>query len=149
MTQPITEFTGEYAFLSNFYECEFRHFGDYWKTVEHCFQAAKMENSVDYFKIRDADTPARAKKYGREGTMRKDWEDTKVNVMRDILRSKFAVREMGIKLLATGDSYLIEGNRWKDFYWGVDLATKEGKNMLGLLLMEVRKLIVTEVQEYT
>ena len=41
-------------------------------------------------------------------------------------------------LLDTGEEILEEGNTWHDTYWGVDLKTGEGKNMLGSILMRVR-----------
>ena len=34
---------------------------------------------------------------------------------------------------------LVEGNTWGDSYWGYDLEKNEGKNILGKLLMQVRK----------
>ena len=41
-------------------------------------------------------------------------------------------------LVATGDAIVIEGNTWRDTYWGVDLKTGEGENHLGKILMRVR-----------
>jgi len=48
---------------------------------------------------------------------------------------------MKIKLLETGDRELIEGNYWKDTFWGVykdPLGHKHGLNHLGKLLMRIR-----------
>jgi predicted NAD-dependent protein-ADP-ribosyltransferase YbiA (DUF1768 family) len=42
-------------------------------------------------------------------------------------------------LLATGDAEIQEGNTHGDLYWGVDLHTGEGENVLGKLLMKVRE----------
>jgi hypothetical protein len=33
---------------------------------------------------------------------------------------------------------LVEGNRWGDQFWGVDLRTGLGENHLGKILMKVR-----------
>lgn len=40
-------------------------------------------------------------------------------------------------LLSTGDEELIEGNYWKDTYWGV--CNGVGENHLGKLLMKIRE----------
>jgi ribA/ribD-fused uncharacterized protein len=69
--------------------------------------------------------------------MRDDWNDIKIDVMRDLLQEKFSDDDLRELLLATGDAELIEGNTWNDYFWGVCLG--EGQNWLGKLLMEVRK----------
>ena len=40
-------------------------------------------------------------------------------------------------LLATGNSLLIEGNTWGDYFWGK--VNGHGENQLGLILMDVRE----------
>ena len=92
----------------------------------------------DYIAIATAKTPGQAKRAGRKAVLRHDWEDVKMNVMRKALRKKFSDPELKAKLLATGDQILEEGNTWHDKYWGVDSVTREGKNMLGKILMEIR-----------
>lgn len=68
---------------------------------------------------------------------RPDWDDVKVDIMRDILRAKAAQHEyVRRKLLATGDRELVE-NSWRDDFWGWG-PNRDGKNMLGKLWMEVR-----------
>ena len=62
--------------------------------------------------------------------------------MRTLLRKKFSMPELREKLLATGDTTLIEGTTWHDNYWGVCSCEKcggRGKNRLGELLMEIRE----------
>ena len=57
--------------------------------------------------------------------------------MGNLLRQKFRVgTELGYKLINTGKVKLIEGNNWRDDYWGV--YNGKGKNVLGKLLMEIR-----------
>lgn len=76
-----------------------------------------------------------AEKY--KSARRKDWDDVKVEIMREILRAKAAQHEyVRRKLLETGDRYLCE-NSWRDDFWGWG-PNREGKNMLGKLWMEVR-----------
>lgn len=128
----IDRFIGEYAFLSNFWSL------DDGKTLEHYFQAAKTEKISEWYHVFQADTPQEAKRRGREVSLREDWDEVKDGVMLDLLRSKFSQPYLREKLLDTGDEYLIEGNTWRDTYWGADLATGVGQNKLGLLLMQVR-----------
>lgn len=68
---------------------------------------------------------------------RRDWDDVKLDVMREILRAKAEQHEyVRRKLLATGDRILVEDS-WRDSYWGWG-PNRDGQNMLGKLWMEVR-----------
>ena len=138
MMEVINQFTGYYSFLSNFYPCKVEYEGDIYPSVEHAYQAAKTFDKSERQKIRNAKTPGLAKKLGRHVSLRPDWEDIKVTVMLQLLRSKFSQPELKQKLLDTGDAYLQEGNYWYDAFWGVDLRTGTGKNVLGRLLMKIR-----------
>jgi len=139
----IDRFEDEYAFLSNFYPSLILVDGLLFPTVEHAFQAAKtrfMEEKVD---IRDALTPAKAKRLGRKCCLRADWQSVKREVMLDCLRLKFNITDLRDKLLATGDATLVEGNTWHDNYWGVCMCPnclhKPKRNVLGYFLMQVRE----------
>jgi len=139
----INSFTDEYAFLSNFYESWITD-EDVWNypTVEHYFQCMKTINMIERHKIIFAATPQEAKKLGRKCTLISNWEDIKVQIMYDGLMMKYTQNEnLADKLKATGNAYLIEGNCWKDTFWGYDINLKMGKNMLGQLLMDIRKKI--------
>jgi predicted NAD-dependent protein-ADP-ribosyltransferase YbiA (DUF1768 family) len=57
--------------------------------------------------------------------------------MLSALRIKFKNPELRAMLLTTGDEELIEGNWWRDTYWGV--CEGIGQNKLGKLLMQVRE----------
>ncbi|RUU29712.1 NADAR family protein [Mesorhizobium sp. M6A.T.Ce.TU.016.01.1.1] len=68
---------------------------------------------------------------------RPDWDDVKVDIMRDILRAKAEQHEyVRRKLLATGDRELVEDS-WRDDFWGWG-PNRDGKNMLGKLWMGIR-----------
>ncbi len=133
----IDTFTGPNRFLSNFYPCLVYYNGILYPSVEHAYQAQKTTLPSEQLTISKLATPAQAKKMGREVKCRRDWEEVKVAIMRDLLLIKFAEQELLQKLLATEDAELIEGNWWGDRFWGV--CHGGGKNTLGTLLMEVRE----------
>lgn len=145
----IAMFDGKYAFLSNFAQSPFTVDGVTFPTVEHWFQAFKTLDPQEFRDIAAAETPGKAKRMGRHVTLRPDWEEVKVDVMREGLRKKFAIPEFRIKLLATGDEELMEGNTWHDNIWGNCVCAKcqntLGRNMLGMLLMELRQEIMYEI----
>ena len=91
----------------------------------------------DAYRIATAGNARIAKKLGRACELREDWEDIKIDVMRDILRVKFKKgSHLGRLLVGTGDIPLVEGNTWNDVFWGV--CNGSGENWLGRLLMEIR-----------
>ena len=139
---PITSFTGDYAFLSNFHPHPIEIDGDTYPTNEHAFQALKTDDLAERQKVRDAKTPASAKSLGKRVTLRNDWDTSRFEVMERLVRAKFSAPELAAKLLATGKRELIEGNTWRDTTWGC-IMTKDGlwrgRNELGKILMLVRE----------
>jgi ribA/ribD-fused uncharacterized protein len=107
--------------------------------VEHRYQALKSADPAWIARNAAAPTPADARHLGRYLPLRPDWDRVKVAVMTRFLRQKFAQPALRAMLLATGGARLIEGNRWGDRFWGVDLTTRKGQNMLGCLLMRIRE----------
>lgn len=135
----IMTFDGQYRFLSNFYLCQVYYAGRYWPSSEHAYQAAKTHDPAEKDLIFNAKSPGVAKREGDNVTKRPDWADVKVSIMFDILESKFSNKELEERLLSTGNVKLIEGNTWDDRFWGVDIRTRVGQNMLGKLLMQIRE----------
>jgi ribA/ribD-fused uncharacterized protein len=91
-------------------------------------------------KISDASGPRVAKTLGRCVELRPDWEDIKLDVMKLFVTKKFTEStDLRTRLIATGDAELIEGNPWRDQFWGV--YTGIGENHLGKILMQVRAAI--------
>lgn len=133
----IDSFRGKYNFLSNFYTANVTLDGKRYQTVEHAYQAAKTldENQRGY--IWSLLHPAAAKKAGYKVTLRSDWENIKVDIMKDLVRQKFQSAFVKRMLLNTGDAELIEGNDWNDTFWGVCKGV--GQNQLGKILMGVRE----------
>lgn len=139
----INDFHKDHYFLSNFYSSPLYYDGMLYPTVEHAFQAAKMVNYSDRLAIQNAEGPNIAKRLGRRGLMRSDWESVKVDVMRKCLQYKFLLNpELRSKLKATAPHQLVEGNTWHDNCWGdcscPKCANIIGTNHLGKLLMEIR-----------
>jgi ribA/ribD-fused uncharacterized protein len=94
---------------------------------------------IERNRIAQLSTPGEAKKAGRMVTPRSDWENVKLNIMREIVFIKFD-GHLNLKelLLATRDHELIEGNQWHDTFWGV--CDGVGQNYLGKILMEIRNI---------
>jgi len=137
---PILRFMGPFKWLSNFGPGEAAFEGVTYPTSEHAYQAAKTLDPDERRLVREAKTPGKAKRLGQKVTMREDWDDVKVSVMEAILLDKFTRSpELRMKLLATGDEHLEEGNYWGDHFWGTDEKTRKGENNLGKVLMRVRE----------
>lgn len=138
MKDKVKMFRGKYGFLSNMFEAEFEWDGRKYSCSEAAYQSAKSKDS----KVRDAFSQMNgvtAKREGKTVALRGDWEGVKLELMEEIVRAKFTQNPELLKMLIdTGDMELIEGNRWHDKYWGVDLFTGEGENHLGMILMKVR-----------
>lgn len=132
----ITSFSGEYRWLSNFHACEVPYKGLHFPSVENAYQAEKCadpKGKTAFLHI----SAGEAKRLGRRVPIREDWERVKLTVMGELLRIKFSPgSDLADRLLATGEEELVEGNWWKDTFWGV--CNRVGENHLGRLLMEVR-----------
>ena len=140
MSDVIDQFRGEFHWLSNFYNCPVPFEGLTFSNTEAAFQAAKtldMEERERFLGL----SGGQAKRLGRRVELRSDWEAVKIDIMRQVLKSKFTQNpELKAKLIATGDAELIEGNNWNDRFWGV--CNGKGQNHLGRLLMELRAELV-------
>jgi ribA/ribD-fused uncharacterized protein len=136
----ISEFQGEYRFLSNFYHSPIRWYRLIFPTVEHAYQASKTTSMIIQMRIARCGPPSEAKRMGRIAPMREDWDSMKLGVMEILVKAKFDPEThptLVQQLLDTGDEILQEGNKWNDRYWGVCRGV--GKNHLGNILMTVRE----------
>ena len=134
----ITRFKGQYEFLSNMYPTILYVDGEIYPSAEHAFQAMKCLNRDDRIAMSVCRSAKEAKQAGRLVDLRPDWEDVKVDLMYKVLKAKFEDPELAQKLKGTKEETLVEGNTWGDDFWGVN-SKGQGKNMLGQLLMKVRK----------
>lgn len=125
--------------FSNFYRFPVTINGKEWKSTEHYYQAMKFIDPKIQQHIADQTIPRLAADEGRrtDFPLRADWETVKDDVMRIALRAKFSNPELRYLLLSTGDEKIVEDSP-TDPYWGVG-KDGSGKNMLGILLMELRE----------
>ncbi|WP_066376866.1 NADAR family protein [Anabaena sp. CA = ATCC 33047] len=136
-----------YGCFSNFSPHGFMLDNLYWYTSEHYFQAQKFVGTIHLEQIRLAKTPKEAANMGRDRKrpLRDDWEQVKDNIMRKAVLRKFEthadIREI---LLSTGNEEIVE-NSPIDYYWGCG-SDGSGKNMLGIILMEVRGLLRSDIK---
>jgi ribA/ribD-fused uncharacterized protein len=136
----IGPFADQYRFLSNFAPVSVRYDGTDFSTSEHAYQAAKARDEPElYDQIAAATGFDKAKRLGRRTALPDDWDERKRYVMLEIVTAKFSQNpDDRERLLATGEKPLVELNSWGDTYWGADIETGEGLNMLGRILMSVR-----------
>ena len=80
----INEFRGKYYFLSNFYSSPVTYEGLTYLNNEAAFQSAKTFSNRECFTNLD---PSSAKKLGRRVQLRSDWEETKYNIMYEIVKA--------------------------------------------------------------
>ena len=138
----VNERFGEF---SNFSPHPIKMKGKTWPTSEHYFQAQKFADTEYEEEIRRAKSPMVAARLGRsrKKPLRKDWESSKENIMREALRVKFTQHlDLRALLLSTGDEMIVE-HIHNDDYWG-DGGDGSGRNRLGILLMEIREELLTE-----
>lgn len=141
----IRGFKDEYAFLSNYEPCTvIDGYGRAFKNAEAMYQSYKFidRDIIEEFTKLTADEAKQlAKKYANK--VKSNWDDVKDEAMKKTVTAKFLQNDdLGKKLLATGNAYLMEANDWWDNYWGVYPSTgevgKDGLNRLGEIIMDVR-----------
>lgn len=137
----ITNFRGDYFFLSNFFPCVFSWNNMTWRSSEHAFQASKAIEKTSMIAIKMATSASEAKWLGGRCRKKINWEEIRYDIMKEIVRAKFSIPDLAQRLIATGEAELIELNTWYDTLWGqcVDsTGERVGQNLLGKILMEIR-----------
>ena len=140
----IQYFRGDFVWLSNFYPSYVEVGPITAHTIENAYQACKAKHTNDFTAIITAVAPGEAKRLGKQCAMVENWDRIKVIIMRDLLRQKFKRHSMLADMLVDTDPQeLIEGNNWHDNFWGDcicnDCEDVFGRNMLGKLLMDIRR----------
>jgi len=116
--------------------------GKTYATNEHYFQVKKFKDYSYAEEIRNAPTPAKAKSMGlsRKFEIHNNWDEYRIKVMKDAVLAKFTQHsKLKELLLSTGDAILVEDSP-TDTFWGIG-KNRTGKNMLGIILMQVRELL--------
>lgn len=137
--EPILFYEPEFYAFSNFSAFKLLWKGDEYMTSEHAYHSEKFEDERIKQEIRDTRSAHDAYYKSREhkDQYRKDWQDVKFGIMKEILHAKVQQHPyVKKKLLDSGEREIIE-NSWRDAEWGWG-PNKDGKNMLGKLWMEVR-----------
>jgi ribA/ribD-fused uncharacterized protein len=136
----INSFRGYHAWLSNMYDCEIEFMGHKFKSVENAYMFAKRPNDSEWLSKCLSLSPGDVKKASRMITVREDWESVKLSVMYELLKKKFTQEPFKTDLLNTRGENIVEGNRWNDTFWGVDIKVTPnvGENWLGRLIMDIR-----------
>ena len=132
--------TGEFGFLSNLYKRPIVFEGKKFSCSETAYQYGKPRDIKVANWLVKAPKPhlcAAAAHSLFVFDVKEDWNKTKVERMRRVLLAKFKQhKDLTEKLKATGNAKLIEESNM-DAFWGIG-KKGNGKNMLGVLLMEIR-----------
>lgn len=132
-----------YGVFSNLYRREIVFEGETFPTSEHAYQAGKPRKEAVRKWLLDAPSPALLAMAAHGlywWDVQTGWSKTKFDRMRSVLRAKFTQHEdLREILLSTGDARLVESatvDNTVNRLWGE--VNGKGKNMLGVLLMELR-----------
>lgn len=138
----IHKFSDEFELYSNFYMTPILYQGMVFKSSEHAFQAQKAISPIDFSAICNAETPGKAKRIGRKIPMKDEWDEIKLGIMKEIVRSKFEnTVSFRSALTSWYNTKFIEGNYWHDNFFGNCFCEKcimiQGQNHLGKILTEL------------
>jgi len=118
-------------------------------TSEHYFQTMKfIKTDPDYAEVvRLSPNPHECKKLSNDRSHPIDpkWNENRIGVMKEVLYYKALQNpEFAQDLIDTGDRQIIEASPW-DRFWG-EGKDRDGQNMLGKLLEELRDRLNKEYQ---
>ena len=145
----IDSFKGENRFLSNFGEGGLWYGGHHYLNRESAYQASKLPPNCEASRILYESTSgveAKALSKKLKHLTRPDWKQYSLVTMSEIVHAFFTQNKQDrMKLLATGDEDLVEGNNWHDTFYGVcncggnfPVCHGGGMNWLGRILMAER-----------
>ena len=111
----------------------------------HYFLCMKFRGTEYEHTIRQAGSLWEVDRYVRraEGLQRSDWEAVKMEVMLLAVYYKFKQNPDLCPLLVGSGGKVIVNHTPSDSFWG-DGADGSGKNIMGVILMAVRKRLITE-----
>ena len=129
---------GDWGEFSNWWPAPIRIDGIVWPTTEHYYMSQKTKDPKLQLEIRRAPSAREAKRLGRKLTLRKGWDSMKFDVMLKACRAKFNQHE-DLKQLLLSTGYRPIHENCSDPWWGGGPHFPEGKNLLGKVLVQVRK----------
>ena len=151
-------FQSQHSPLSNLYPCNIIYRGEVYLSSESAFQhtrAIVCNHKREALLIKAERRAYKVKRIAKGVKSTKEWEDMSEQVMREILIDKYRRNEVCARaLLATGDRTLFEGTG--DRRWGCGIPISKasqisfknpGRNLLGHLLEEVRRLILQKTKQ--
>ena len=129
-----------YGFMGNFYPSKVFVYGRWFKNVEASYQAQKTCVESEVLAIQQAEKPMQARNLGQKVSLRENWDMIKDRIMYECVLAKFLQHsDLRKQLMETGDEELVEDTKsTNDMYWGCG-TDGTGQNVLGQVLMEVRK----------
>jgi ribA/ribD-fused uncharacterized protein len=141
--------SGEYGFMSNLWFAPMVFENNEFFCSEEAYQYGKPKDKVVAKWLVSAPYPhlcAMAAHGLFCFDVKPDWNNIKVERMRQVLKAKFTQHpDLSKKLIATEKATLVEASK-SDAFWGIG-KKGNGKNMLGLLLMEIRTELQLPVKE--
>lgn len=129
----------DYGWLSNSAPYPITLEGKMWYTAEHYFQSTKFHDVTVQRQIQRTRSAAEIIRIAGNPKLRvrRDWDKVKRDFMETAVRTKFAqLPDLKLLLLKTGDAELVAHSD-EDDYW-CDGGDGSGRNMLGVILMEIR-----------
>lgn len=137
-----------YGVFSNLFRRAIVYEDRVYPTAEHAYQAGKARKPAVRDWLLSAPSPslvAMAAHGLYSWDVAPNWSRTKVDRMRAVLRAKFTQHaDLQEVLIATGATRLVEAGTVANsvnLFWGE--VNGKGKNMLGVLLMELRTALVS------
>ena len=134
----IVGFKDKNFFLSNFYNQKVHFNGLVYKNNVSAYIAQMFENQSQQILFTRLLPMQAIRLYERTNLHNEDWDKKKEEIMYNLCKEKFSIEFLKNKLLATGDSELINETSWENSFWGTN-SKGEGKNTLGKILMRIRK----------
>lgn len=139
--------SGKNGFLSNLYKASVKFEGRWFPTSEHAYQYERFFNTEVAEWVMKAPSPRFVALVAHNllpYDQVRDWKQIKVDRMRRVLVAKFIQHpDLGTRLIDTGDAELKENSK-SDGFWGLG-KRGNGKNMLGILLMQLRDKLEKEM----
>lgn len=133
----------KYGCFSNFHPCTFTWSGRKFNCSEQAFmwvKATYFKDDETAIKILSESDPKKIKKLGRtvKDFNDEEWSKVRYNFMLRINHEKYRQNlDLRKILLSTGDITIVEDSPF-DYIWGIG-RDGSGQNLLGKVLMEVRK----------